>query len=124
MLSLEARYYYEIGNYKKAYELAKRAYILNPYNRMAFTIKTQSQIALSWQNFIDDFDKFFDKIQEIANKENITKKDKLRIKIMLEILISEYKTLKPSLLIPEKLKKEAKEKYKKARELYERLFKK
>jgi len=124
MLSLEARYYYEIGNYKKAYELAKRAYILNPYNRMAFTIKTQSQIALSWQNFIDDFDKFFDKIQEIANKENITKKDKLRIKIMLEILISEYKTLKPSLLIPEKLKKEAKEKYQKAKELYERLFKK
>ena len=124
MLSLEARYYYEIGDYKKAYELAKRAYILNPYNRMAFTIKTQSKIALSWQNFIDDFDKFFDKIQEIANKENITKKDKLRIKIMLEILISEYKTLKPSLLIPEKLKKEAKEKYQKARELYERLFKK
>ena len=124
MLSIEAKYYYEIGNYKKAYNLAKKAYILNPYNRMAFTIKTQSKIAQSWQNFIDDFDKFFDKIQEIANKENITKKDKLRIKIMLEILISEYKTLKPSLLIPEKLKKEATEKYKKARELYERLFKK
>jgi len=124
MLSIEAKYYYEIGNYKKAYNLAKKAYILNPYNRMAFTIKTQSKIAKSWQNFIDDFDKFFDKIQEIANKENITKKDKLRIKIMLEILISEYKTLKPSLLIPEKLKKEAKEKYQKARELYERLFKK
>jgi len=124
MLSLEAKYYYEIGNYKKAYELAKKAYILNPYNRMAFTIKTQSQIAQNWQNFIDDFDKFFDKIQEIANKENITKKDRLRIKIMLEILISEYKTLKPSLLIPQKLKKEAKEKYQKARELYERLFKK
>jgi len=124
MLSFEARYYYETGNYKKAYELAKKAYILNPYNKMAFTIKTQSQIALSWQNFINDFDKFFDKIQKIANKEKITKKDKLRIKIMLEILISEYKTLKLSLLIPKKLKKEAKEKYQKARELYERLFKK
>jgi len=124
MLSFEARYYYETGNYKKAYELAKKAYILNPYNKMAFTIKTQSQIALSWQNFIEDFNKFFDKIQKIANKEKITKKDKLRIKIMLEILISEYKTLKLSLLIPKKLKKEAKEKYQKARELYERLFKK
>ena len=111
-----------MGEYDTAYKLASKAYTLDPYNRMAFTIKTQSQIAKEWHRFINDADNFFDKIQKIANKKNITKKDKLRIKIMLEILLSEYKTLKPSLLIPEKLKKEAQIQYKRAKELYEKLF--
>jgi len=91
---------------------------------MAFTLKTQSQIAKEWQHFIDDSNDFFDKIKEIANKQNITKKDKLRIKIMLEILLNEYKTLTPSYLIPNELKKEAKNQYIKVKELYEKLFEK
>jgi len=90
---------------------------------MAFSIKTQSQIAKEWQHFINDSNEFFDKIQKIANKQNITNKDKLRIKMMLKILINEYKILKPSLLLPKSLKEKAKEKYLKARELYEKLFK-
>jgi tetratricopeptide (TPR) repeat protein len=111
-----------MGDYDKAYELASRAYVLNPYNRMAFTLKVQSQIAKEWQHFINDANNFFKKIEEIANKPIITKKDKLRIKLMLEILIDEYKTLKPSLLLPKELKEEAKEKYLKAKKLYEELF--
>ncbi len=89
---------------------------------MAFTIKVQSQIAKEWQNFINDADEFFDKIQKTADKKVITEKDKKRIKIMLKILIDEYKTLKPSLLLPKELKEKAKEKYLKAKELYEKLF--
>jgi len=113
-----------MGNYDKAYELASRAFTLNPYNRMAFTLQVQSEIAKEWQRFINDADEYFKKIEQIANKPKITKKDKLKIKIMLEILIGEYKTLKPSLLLPEYLKVTAKEKYLKAKRLYERLFKK
>ena len=123
-LSVEAKYYFEIGNYEKAYKLAKEAYILNPYNRMAFTIKTQSKIAKEWEQFIEDANNYFKEIEKIANKNNITNKDKLRIKMMLEILLDEYKTLTPSLLLPEYLKKEAKTQYLKARELYEKLFSK
>ena len=123
-MSAEAKYYFEIGEYSKAYKLAKEAYILNPYNRMAFTIKTQSQIAKGWKQFIEDANNYFKEIEKIANKKNITQKDRLRIKIMLEILLDEYKTLKPSLLIPKYLKKEAKIQYLKARELYEKLFRK
>ena len=120
---MEAKYFFEIGNYEKAYKLASEAYNLNPYNRMAFSVKTQSEIAKNWQSFIDDADYYFKKIEEIADKDNITNKDKLRIKIMLEILLSEYKTLKPSLLLPKELKKKAKQKYIKAKKLYEQLFK-
>ena len=121
-LSLESRYYFEIGKFDKAYKLAKKAYILDPYNRMAFTIKTQAKIAKEWKHFINDANKYFKTIQMIANKKNITDKDKLRIKMMLEILLDEYKTLTPSLLTPEYLKKEAKIQYLKTRELYEKLF--
>ena len=89
---------------------------------MAFSIKTQSEIAKEWQNFINDSQNYFKKIEEIANKDEITDKDKKRIKIMLEILMDEYKTLKPSLLLPKTLKNKANENYLKAKELYEKLF--
>jgi len=111
-----------MGNYQKAYELAKKAYTLNPYNKMAFSIKTQAQIAKEWQNFINNANDYFKRIEKIANKDIITKKDKLRVKLMLEILIGEYKTLKQSYLLPKSLKEEAKEKYLKAKKLYEKLF--
>jgi len=123
-LSLEAKYFFEIRDYEKAYKLAKEAFILDPYNKMAFSIKTQAKIAEQWQNFINDANNYFKEIEQIANKKNITDKDKLRIKIMLEILLSEYKTLKPSILIPKDLKTEAKIQFLKARELYEKIFRK
>ena len=122
-LSVEAKYFFEIANYQKAYKLASKAYNLNPYNRMAFSLKTQSKIAIQWQHFINDADNYFKRIEKIADKNNITDKDKIRIKIMLEILINEYKTLKPSLLLPEDLKETAQKKYIKAKKLYEQLFK-
>jgi len=89
---------------------------------MAFSIKTQSKIAKEWQNYIEDVNNYFKKIEQIANKDIITNKDKARIKIMLEILLNEYKLLKPSLLLPKYLKEEAKKKNKKVVKLYERLF--
>ena len=103
--------------------MAKEAYILDPYNKMAFSILTQSQIAQKWAEFNKDFYRYFEEIKKISNKQQISKKDKIRIKIMLEILIDEYKNLKPSLLIPNALKREAKKNYKKVKELYERVFK-
>jgi tetratricopeptide (TPR) repeat protein len=122
-LSLEARYYYENGKFQKAYEKAKEAYILDPYNRMAFTIYTQSKIAKEWELYLNDCKKYFKKINEIANKPNITDKERQKVKIMLEILMDEYKNLKPSLLINENLKQKAKQQYIKAKELYEKVFK-
>ncbi|NPA11480.1 MAG: hypothetical protein GXO62_04485 [Epsilonproteobacteria bacterium] len=119
---MEARYFFELEDFDKAQKLAHEAYLINPYNRMAFTLEVQSKIAKEWQNFINDADTYFKKIEEIANKDKITKKDKLRVKIMLEILMDEYKTLKPSLLLPKDLKYLARKKYKEARELYEEIF--
>lgn len=120
---MEARYYFENGEFQKAYEKAKEAYILDPYNRMAFTIYTQSQIAKEWELYLNDCKKYFKEINKIANKPNITDKERQKVKIMLEILMDEYKNLKPSLLIDDNLKLKAKQQYIKAKELYEKVFK-
>ena len=122
-MALEARYFYEKGEFQKAYKKAKEAYILDPYNKIAFTIYTQSQIAKEWELYLNDCKKYFDKIYKIAQKPNITDKERQRVKIMLEILIDEYKNLKPSLLINNDLKQKAKQQYIKAKELYEKVFK-
>jgi hypothetical protein len=85
---------------------------------------TQSKIAQDWVRFIQDSKRYFKEIEQIANKPIITKKDRLKIKIMLEILLGEYRTLKPSLLLPKNLKEEAKKRYEKVKRLYEELFRK
>jgi tetratricopeptide (TPR) repeat protein len=121
-LSLEARYYFEKGDYQTAYKKAKEAYLLDPYNRMAFTVYTQSDIAKQWVGFLNDAEKYFKKIENIANKPVLTDKERQRVKIMLEILLDEYKNLKPSLLISDKLKKKAEKQYEKAKEIYEKVF--
>jgi tetratricopeptide (TPR) repeat protein len=123
-LSMEAKYFFEIGDYKKAEILAKKGYILDPYNRMAFTIYMQSKIAKEWQNYINDAKEYFKKIEKIANKNKITKKDKEKVKIMLEIIMEEYMTLPPSHLLPKYLKKQAKEMYEKGKKLYVEVFRK
>ncbi len=89
---------------------------------MAFTVYTQSKIANEWQNYINDAVNYFKRIEEIANKKNITKQDREKVKIMLEIIIDEYKTLTPSLLLPESLKKKAQKMYRKGKKLYENVF--
>ncbi len=89
---------------------------------MAFSIYTQSKIAITWQNFIKDATLYFEKINLIANKENISQKDKKKVKIMLEILLDEYKLLKPSKLLPKELKIKADRLYLKAKEIYAKVF--
>jgi len=122
--SLEAKAYYEMGEYEKAYELADKAYKLDRYNRMAFTIVTQSKISKNWQKFIKESNEYFIQIESISNKETITLADKTRIKMMLEIIMGEYKNLPHSKLLSKDLEEKAKQNYKKAKELYDGIFKK
>ncbi|NPA73771.1 MAG: hypothetical protein GXO12_03595 [Epsilonproteobacteria bacterium] len=52
--ALEARFYYTMGEYQKAYTLAREVYLKNSYNTMALTIMTQSEIALSYKKYIQE----------------------------------------------------------------------
>jgi len=122
--SLEAKAYFELGEYEKAEKLANKAYELDKYNRMAFTIITQTKIAQTWKKFIKDSNNYLFDIESISNKEIITKADKIRIKMMLEVIMGEYKNLPHSKLLDKELEKKAKKNYIKAKELYYGIFKK
>ncbi len=120
--SIEARIYYLLGNYKEAYKLAKKAYEKDSYNKMANTILTQSKIALSYEKYIEEGNEYLKKINEISSKKDFSSADKVRIKMMCEIMIESYNDLKSSVLTDDELKKNAHDMQKKFQQLYDELF--
>jgi len=107
--SLEAKYYYETGNYTKAYTLANEAFSLDLYNRMASTVMAQSKIAMKYQKYIAQAKKYMQEINTIAAKNNITDADRARIKLMSQIVVDSYVKLAPSVMTHEDLVQKAKE---------------
>ncbi|NPA66079.1 MAG: hypothetical protein GXO11_04265 [Epsilonproteobacteria bacterium] len=117
--SLEAKYYYETSNYQEAYKLSKEAFELNPYNKMAATIMTQSQYALKYVHYINDAKKYIQQIEQIIHDE-VTPQDRAKIRIISEIMIDRYKKLTPSVVIDQDLIKKAKEYYEKFQNIHKK----
>jgi hypothetical protein len=108
MLSSEAKRYYAAEEYEEASELAQKAYDLNQYNRMAFTILVQSEESLKWRKYIDETSKYLAFIEEVSYKKKIERSDLLRIKIICEIAVANHEKLNQNnMLINPELKKEA-----------------
>ena len=105
--SIQAKYYYEMGEYNEAYALANEAFSLDVYNRMASTVMAQSKNSLRYVKYIDMAKEYMLKINEIAKHESITDADKAKIKIMSEIVIDSYIKLAPSVITDTELVKEA-----------------
>ncbi len=120
--SFEARFFYLIGNYEKAYEFAKKAYSSDPYNKMAFTVLTQSKIASQYVQYIKTGNEYFDRINQISSKKEYSDADKARIKLMCEIMLGDYKKLVPTKLTNSDLIENAKKLDDKFRQLYKELF--
>lgn len=121
-LSFEAKIYYTIGDYDSAYEVASKAYAMNEYNTMAFTIKVQSENANRYRDFIKLAREYYAKIEEISQKKDIQKSDKLRIKMLSEVVLQSYKRLNPTRLTDKILVKDAKRYYESFQKLYDNLF--
>ena len=107
--SIQAKYYFEIGEYDEAYSLAKEAFELNLYNRMASTIMTQSQTSLKYKAYIDMGKKYMIDIDKIAHKEVIQKSDKAKIRLICGVMIDSYVKLAPSVVTDKGLVKKAAE---------------
>ncbi|HIP31102.1 MAG TPA: hypothetical protein EYG83_09910, partial [Sulfurospirillum arcachonense] len=60
--SIQARIYYFLGNYGSAYDLAKKAYEQDSYNKMANTVMTQSKIAKEYEAYIQQGNEYFVRI--------------------------------------------------------------
>ena len=106
--SLESKYYYEMGDYNKAYKSANEAFSMDLYNRMAATIMAQSKTALKYVKYIDEAKKYMLDINEIANKTTISDADRAKIKMMSEIVVDSYTKLAPSVMTNKSLVNEAK----------------
>lgn len=105
--SLQAKYYYEMGEYDEAYTNAKEAFGLDVYNRMAATVMAQSKTSLKYVNYIDDAKKYMQQINKIVDQEDIENADKAKIRLICEIMKSSYVKLAPSVVTDKELVEEA-----------------
>jgi len=103
-LSMEAKYYYTIAEYQLAYDLADKSLKLREYNTMAFHIKNRSKLTLEVINFNLESKDFEKKISNIIKKSFIPKSDKLRTKMMSDVIISKYQNLSLSMVEDDEVK--------------------
>jgi len=121
--SLQAKYYFETGEYKEAHLLAKEAFSLDVYNRMASTVMAQSITALKYVDYIDEAKKYMIQINDIALHETISDSDKAKIRLICEIMISSYIKLAPSVVTDSDLVARTKDYYEKFETLLEKVNK-
>ena len=121
--AFEARWHYFMGNYDEAYKIAKEAYELDPYNRMALTVMAQTEVAKEYLDYIREGERYLVAIEEAANHPPIADADRIRIKMMCEIMIEKYMKLSATKLTDRELVERAEEIYKKFKSLYTSLFK-
>ncbi len=105
--SLKAKYYYEIGDYQEALVLAKSAFSLDMYNRMASTIVAQSITSLKYVSYNEEAKKYMDTINDMATNEIISDSDKAKIRTMCSIMIDSYPNLAPSVITDKALVQDA-----------------
>jgi len=119
--SLEAKYYYEIGNYQKAYKLANEAFSMDIYNRMASTIMAQSKTSMKYQNYIRQAKAYLKEINAIVSQPNISDGDRAKIRMMSEIMVESYVKLAPSVITESSLVAEAARYYENFEQLLEKV---
>ena len=107
--SLEAKFYYETGEYKKAYQLAKEAFEIDSYNKMAATIMTQSQYALRYVDYIEDAKRYIHEIETLMQDGTIDDAERAKIRTIATIMVEAHKKLAPSVVVDKALIQEAKE---------------
>ncbi len=119
--SLKAKYYYETGEYKEALVLAKEAFDMDKYNRMAATVMAQSVTSLKYVSYIEDAKKYKKEIDLIAQHESISDADKAKLRLICQIMISSYIKLAPSVVTDDKLVEESARHYDEFEKLLEKV---
>ncbi len=120
--ALKARMYFSLGDYNKAYSLAREVYLKDSYNTMALTVMNTSKVALTYKKYIKEGNTYLNQIKEISSKKTISKQELAKIRIICEIMIGEYEKLKPNIFSDKKLSSNATKVYKKFKKIHEELF--
>ena len=120
--AFEAKWHYFMGEYDEAYRLAKEAYELDPYNRMALTVMTRTETAERYMDYIREGLEYLHRIESIADRPPIDEADRVRIKMMCEVMMGRYERLARTPLSDEELVERARRIYEKFSALYRSLF--
>ena len=105
-LALEAKFYYESKEYEKAINLSQKALDLDAYNKMAATTLNQSKAAMKFSSYIKNGKEYLDRIKKMSQN-GVSKADNERIKMMCDVMIDDFESLRNSALLDEELKSEA-----------------
>ena len=105
-LALEAKFYYESKEYEKAINLSQKALDLDAYNKMAATTLNQSKAAMKFNSYIKNGKEYLERIKKMSQN-GVSKADNERIKMMCDVMIEDFESLKNSTLLDEELKSEA-----------------
>ena len=105
-LALEAKFYYESKEYEKAINLSQKALDLDAYNKMAATTLNQSKAAMKFNSYIKNGKEYLERIKKMSQN-GVSKADNERIKMMCDVMIEDFESLKNSALLDEELKSEA-----------------
>ena len=105
-LALEAKFYYESKEYEKAINLSQKALDLDAYNKMAATTLNQSKAAMKFSSYIKNGKEYLDRIKKMSQN-GVSKADNERIKMMCDVMIEDFESLRNSALLDEELKSEA-----------------
>ena len=105
-LALEAKFYYESKEYEKALNLSQKALDLDAYNKMAATTLNQSKAAMKFNSYIKNGKEYLERIKKMSQN-GVSKADNERIKMMCDVMIEDFESLKNSALLDDELKSEA-----------------
>lgn len=92
-LAFKAKFYYQMQDFKKAYDFSQKAYELDRYNRLAMTLLRQSKDALRISEYLGLGDEYMAKIRAMAST-FVSGADRERIRLMCEIMIDDFSRLK------------------------------
>ena len=122
--SLQARVYFDLSEYSKAYTLSNEAYLSDPYNRMALTILNASKAALKYKQYIKEAKKYLKTIETMSAQKSISTTQLAKIKMICEVMMGQYEKLRPIVINDGNLVEATTKEYKKFKKIYEELFKK
>ena len=105
-LALEAKFLYENKEYEKALNLSQKALDLDAYNKMAATTLNQSKAAMKFSSYIKNGKEYLERIKKMSQS-GVSKADNERIKMMCDVMIEDFESLKNSALLDDELKSEA-----------------
>ncbi|WP_300706587.1 MULTISPECIES: hypothetical protein [Helicobacter] len=92
-LSREAKREFNKGNFESSYQLATQALDIDPYNRSALSIFSQSKQRLNLQKFLQKTKHNYEQALEILKQSNVSPQEFLQLRWIVEEFEKDYRAV-------------------------------